>query len=176
MSAVVHIPPGLAQLNAMSVAESHARLYAVCSSKRWADAMVAARPFASVDSLFAVADEQWFALSPSDWLEAFSHHPRIGQTNLSQPKFAATADQSRREQSGMAGASDELRAHFAELNEQYQDRFGHVFLICATGKSAEQMLAAIQRRVTNDAPTELANAAKEQSLITRIRLQKLVDT
>lgn len=137
--------------------------------------MTEARPFASPDALLAAADAHWLALGQADWLEAFAHHPRIGQTDLKQKRFAPTAEQSAREQSGMAGASDELRAAFHIANTRYQDKFGFVFLICATGKTGEEMLAELRRRLANDAPSELRNAVEQQRLITRLRLRRLVN-
>lgn len=146
--------------------------HTVCGSKRWADLLVAARPFATESDLFAHADRAWFGLGREDWLEAFSHHPRIGERNLTQAKFAATAAQSTREQSGMAAATEAERAEFAAGNAEYERRFGHVFLICATGRSAGDMLTALRARLVNDPATELRNAAAEQAKITRIRLER----
>jgi len=167
---------GLQRLNEMSEGEAREKLLAVCGSARWVDGMTARRPFASSDSLYAAADEVWFGLERHDWLEAFSHHPRIGERNLAQPKFAATAVQSSKEQSGMAGASEAVRGEFASGNTEYEKKFGHVFLICATGKTGEEMLGNLRERMKNDAATELRNAANEQSKIIRIRLGKLVES
>lgn len=168
-------PAGLERLNEMSEREARQKLLAVCGSERWVNRMIARRPFASVDAVYSAADADWFGLEKQDWLEAFSHHPQIGERNLAQAKFAATASQSSREQSGMAGASDEVRAEFAAGNAEYERKFGHVFLICATGKTGEEMLDSLRERMRNDAPTELRNAANEQSKIVRIRLGKLVE-
>ncbi|MBN8597158.1 MAG: 2-oxo-4-hydroxy-4-carboxy-5-ureidoimidazoline decarboxylase [Planctomycetes bacterium] len=165
----------LTRLNEMSESEARQKLLAVCGSERWVNRMIARRPFASVDAVYSAADEEWFGLEKQDWLEAFSHHPRIGERNLAQPKFAATASQSSREQSGMAGASEDVRKEFAVGNAEYEKRFGHVFLICATGKTGEEMLGSLRERLKNDGATELRNAAEEQSKIVRIRLGKLVE-
>jgi 2-oxo-4-hydroxy-4-carboxy-5-ureidoimidazoline decarboxylase len=167
--------PGLYRLNELSDGDARQTLLVVCGSGQWADRMVASRPFASADALFAAADKNWFRLEKQDWLEAFSHHPRIGERNLAQAKFAATAAQSSKEQSGMAGASEAVRAEFAAGNAEYEEKFGHVFLICATGKTGEEMLGNLNERMNNDAVTELRNAANEQSKIVRIRLGKLVE-
>jgi len=166
---------GLERLNEMSEPEAHEMLIAVCGSKQWVDRMIARRPFASADALYAAADETWFALEKQSWLEAFSHHPRIGERNLARAKFAATAAQSSKEQSGMAGATEAVRTEFASGNAEYEKKFGHVFLICATGKTGEEMLDSLRERTENDAATELRNAANEQSKIVRIRLGKLVE-
>ena len=165
---------GLARLNAMNAREARAAFMKACGSRAWAESMTSRRPFTDSASLLAAADAVADALSRDDWLEAFSHHPRIGETNLTQPKFAPTSDMSRREQSGMARASDETRAAFAEGNRAYQTRFGHVFLICATGKSGDEMLAQLRVRLANDAATELRNAAAEQRKITRLRLERML--
>ncbi|MBX3390042.1 MAG: 2-oxo-4-hydroxy-4-carboxy-5-ureidoimidazoline decarboxylase [Phycisphaeraceae bacterium] len=167
---------GLAKLNAMDEQSARAALHSVCGSCKWVDQMLSLRPFADSGKLFAEADRVWFGLETKDWLEAFSHHPRIGERNLAQAKFAATATQSSKEQSGMAGASERVRAEFAEGNEKYEKKFGHVFLICATGKTGQEMLDSLKKRMSNDGATELKNAAQEQSRIVRIRLEKLVES
>lgn len=168
-------PAGLRRLNAMTPVEAESALHTCCGCRTWAARVAAARPFASISALRAEADRQWAVLGPAEWLEAFSHHPRIGETNLSQPRFAATAAQSAREQSGMAAADDDIRAEFLRLNAEYELRFGHVFLICATGRSADEMLAQLRVRLKNDPATELRIAAAEQLLITHIRLGRLVE-
>ncbi len=128
--------------------------------------MTAARPFGSADSLADAADRIWRGLSKDDWLEAFSGHPAIGSDGAH--------GWARQEQSGTRGASPETLAELARLNREYAERFGHVFLICATGRSAAEMLALGQQRLENDPETELAIAAEEQRKITRLRLKKLL--
>lgn len=164
----------LMKFNSMPEAESVRTLQTVCGSRRWAEAMSAARPYANPTAILAEADRVWFALSREDWLEAFAHHPRIGERDLTQAKFASTAEQSSREQSGMAGASDKVRAEFAGGNAEYEAKFGHVFLICATGKSGQEMLDRLRSRLRNGAAEELLNAAKEQAMITRLRLERML--
>src|SRR5262245_44730942 len=155
----------LARFNAMPLSGAVEALARCCGSRRWAEAVAGMRPFESPGALHRAAENAWFALEPRDWLEAFAHHPRIGERDLAQATFAGTAEQSAREQSGMAGAGDGVRAEFAALNVEYERKFGHVFLICATGKSAGAMLEQARRRLGNDGATELQNAAKEQSMI-----------
>ena len=131
--------------------------------------MTAARPFPDANSLAETADRTWRELSKDDWLEAFAAHPAIGsKTNLS--------PLSRQEQSGASGADTETLAELAALNRNYAARFGHVFLVCATGKTAAEMLAIGRTRLGNDPETELAIAAEEQRKITRLRLEKLLGT
>jgi 2-oxo-4-hydroxy-4-carboxy-5-ureidoimidazoline decarboxylase len=127
--------------------------------------MLAMRPFASDAALFADAERAWWALGREDWLEAFGGHPRIGQ-------HAADA-WARSEQAGVSGAGEDTRAALAHGNRAYEERFGHVFLICATGKSATELLGALRGRLGNDPATELRIAAAEQAKITRLRLDKL---
>jgi len=129
--------------------------------------MIERRSFGSRDAVCNAADEIWKSLDPSDWLEAFAHHPRIGeQTNNS---VAA------REQSGVKSADADIRTQLAQINRDYEQRFGYIYIVCATGKSAEEMLATARNRLNNDPATELAVAAEEQRKITQLRLAKLLE-
>ena len=157
----------LDELNALDVAAAHRELLRCCGSSRWVAAVAARRPFASMDVLYRVADEVWWSLDGGDWLEAFSHHPRIGER-------AAAGSWARGEQSGMSQSSPQTARALAEGNRAYERRFGHVFLICATGKSADEMLENLRGRLTNDPATELRVAAKEQARITQLRLGRLL--
>lgn len=152
-------------LNGLSASAARAALTRCCTSRRWVDAMLAMRPYASDAALFAAAERAWWALGRADWLEAFGGHPRIGERG-SDPV-------ARREQAGVNGTGEETRAALARGNGEYEARFGHVFLICATGKSATEMLAALRSRLGNDPTSELKIAAGEQAKITRLRLEKL---
>ena len=152
-------------LNGLPGNAARAALTRCCSSRRWVDAMLAARPFASDAALFDAAERAWWAVGKDDWLEAFGGHPRIGERG-SDPV-------TRREQAGVNGTGEETRAALAQGNREYEARFGHVFLICATGKSATDMLGALRARFDNDPATELRIAAGEQAKITRLRLEKL---
>jgi 2-oxo-4-hydroxy-4-carboxy-5-ureidoimidazoline decarboxylase len=132
--------------------------------------MLARRPFRSRELMLAAAREEWFALSPSDWLEAFSHHPKIGDRGALQERFAATRDFSEREQSGVNAASGEVLAALAERNREYERRFGFIFIVCASGRSAHEMLGMLEARLTNGATREIQLAAEEQMKITELRL------
>jgi OHCU decarboxylase len=132
--------------------------------------MLAARPFASDAELLAAAERVWWGLGRTDWLEAFAAHPRIGERGSG----GALTDWARREQAGADGAAGATLAALAQGNLTYEERFGHVFLISATGKTADEMLGALRDRLTNDPGTELRVAAAEQAKITRLRLDKLV--
>jgi 2-oxo-4-hydroxy-4-carboxy-5-ureidoimidazoline decarboxylase len=119
--------------------------------------------------LFAARNE-WFGLTERDWLEAFSHHPKIGDRASLAARFPATHDLSAKEQSGVGSAQDDVITALAEGNEAYLERFGFIFIVCATGKSAEEMLALLRQRLGNERAAELRIAAEEQAKITALRL------
>ena len=151
-------------LDGLSEDAARAVLARCCSARRWVEQVLAARPFASDAELLESAERFWWALGREDWLEAFAGHPRIG---------ARTTDAAaRREQAGVDGATAATRAALALGNRMYEERFGHVFLICATGKTADEMLGALRDRLGNDPITELRIAAGEQAKITRLRLEQ----
>ena len=165
---------GLRRVNALGEAAAREELRKCCGASRWIEQMVARRPFASSAALFDAADAVWNALGADDWLEAFESHPRIGESKAAAAQSSTAQNWSKHEQSGTHSASDETRAALADANRAYDQKFGHIFIICATGKSAEQMLAAARARLQNDPATELRIAAEEQRKITRIRLEKLL--
>ncbi len=137
--------------------------------------MTAGRPFQTADELLAQADQVWWSLSEADWLEAFRAHPKIGEKKAAAPQSAEAQKWSAQEQSGVARASAQTMNELAERNREYEDRFGFIFIVCASGKSSEEMLELINERIRNDAETELRSAAAEQSKITRLRLEKLLN-
>lgn len=146
-----------------------------CGSRRWVAAMVAARPFSSRAHLFGEAERQWWRLGDGDWKEAFTHHPRIGSDlALLRAEYAATADWSLSEQSGVPGATDDVLRALAAENVAYEALFGHIFLVCAAGRTAAEMLALLRERMDNAPAAELRVAAGEQRKITRLRLEKLL--
>ncbi|HEX7418363.1 MAG TPA: 2-oxo-4-hydroxy-4-carboxy-5-ureidoimidazoline decarboxylase, partial [Thermoanaerobaculia bacterium] len=170
-------------------------LLSCCGSLKWAEAIAKARPFAHWDDLTALADRIWSRLGSEDWLEAFRAHPRIGQNVIlsredgeesGRGKDAPHPDSSRStalgmtktwtsdEQSGTTGASQETMNALAEGNREYEKKFGHIYLVCATGRTADDMLANLRERMKNGAATELRVAAEEQRRITALRLEKLV--
>ncbi len=157
---------GLAQINATNPQRLEAHLLACCGSTAWAHEVAARRPFRDPDHLAAVADEVWNGLSADDHLEAFAAHPRIGERS--------TERWSSQEQAGAASAEDAALQALADGNREYEERFDHVFLICATGKTADEMLGALRERMDNDPQTERQVAAEEQRQITRLRLDKLL--
>ena len=132
--------------------------------------MLARRPFGSEDALLKAAREEWFALTEADWLEAFSHHPRIGDRASLEARFPNTHELSSKEQSGIGIAGADVLQALAKANNDYFDRFGFIFIVCATGKSAGEMLALLLSRLQNSRDTELKMAAEEQAKITALRL------
>lgn len=165
----------LAELNELAREEAVTTLLDCCGSHKWAESMADARPFRTLEHLFVEAEERWFALSPVDHLEAFAAHPEIGDTRRAATQGETAADWSSGEQQGTASADNETRAALADVNHLYQEKFGFIFIVCATGKSAEEMLAIARARVRNSLETELRIAAEEQKRITRLRLEKLLE-
>lgn len=166
--------PDLAALNRLDAPRVREAFLKCCHSSLWADRMVAARPFQSDSELFGTADAIWRDLGAQDYLEAFAGHPRIGDIDSLRQKFAATASWAAGEQAGAAAADDATLQGLADGNRKYEARFGHIFIVCATGKTASEMLDLLRARLDNDADTELQVAAGEQAKITRIRLEKLL--
>jgi len=157
----------LTRLNAESADEAARMLQTCCGSMRWARAVAAERPFEDEAALVAAADRHWGGVAEVDRLEAFSAHPRIGDVEVLKDRFNRLAHA---EQGQVVHDSDETLAALAARNREYEARFGFIFIVCATGKSADEMLALIEARLGNDRETELDNAAAEQAKITRIRI------
>jgi 2-oxo-4-hydroxy-4-carboxy-5-ureidoimidazoline decarboxylase len=164
----------VAELDTMSEARAAELLRACCGSSRWVSAMVTRRPFGSRDVLLGAAENFWLMLEPAEWREAFAHHPRIGQQQSAGPSSAQGQRWSRDEQGGLEGAGDAVRRALAEVNREYEARFGYVYLVCATGKSGAELLALARERLGHDPERELVVAAREQQKIMRLRLEKLL--
>lgn len=169
---------GIARLNALSSEEAQAELLKCCGSTNWARRMTQQRPFPTggdaMRRLLDSADRVWWDLGREDWLEAFSRHPRIGEKAAAKDASAETRRWSEEEQSGTRSAREQVLAALAKANRAYEQRFGYIFIVCATGKSSEEMLALLQQRLQNDPAAELRMAAEEQRRITHLRLQKLL--
>jgi 2-oxo-4-hydroxy-4-carboxy-5-ureidoimidazoline decarboxylase len=163
----------LARINAWTDDEACASFRRCCGSTLWSEQMARLRPFDSEAALCEAAERAWWGLSPVDWLEAFASHPKIGDVNALRARFAATAAWSAREQAGVEGASEEVLRELAEGNDRYHERFGYRFIVCATGKTAEEMLALLRLRLSNEPDYEIKVAAAEQAKITRIRLERI---
>jgi OHCU decarboxylase len=165
----------LRELNALPTADAERELLACCGSRAWARQVAAGRPYRDLEALLTAADRVWWRLAPDDWLEAFAKHPRIGE-RVGATATAAEQRWSEAEQSRAQDGAPSVLAELASANAQYEDRFGHVFLICASGKSADEILANARSRLQNDPARELRVAAEEQRRITHLRLRKLLDT
>ena len=157
-------------INAAAPEAAREMLLRACGSTRWVERMMQRRPFGNDARLLFAARNEWFGLTEADWLEAFAHHPRIGDRAALEARFPVTHDLSAREQAGVAGARAEVIAALADANERYFVRFGFIFIVCATGKTAEQMLELLQSRLPNERSAELRIAAEEQARITALRL------
>jgi allantoicase len=164
----------LAELEALHDAAATELLLSFNGSERWAARMLAERPFASVRKLFAKADHIWWQLDQADWLRAFAAHPRIGQSHAAATATSQSAAWSRGEQAQVQHAAAPTTARLAELNEAYYEKFGFTFIVCATGRSASQMLGMLECRLHASPHEEIETAAREQARITRLRLEKWI--
>ena len=164
----------VAELDDLPDREAAGLLASCCGSTGWVQAMVAARPFGSLPALLSAAERCWADLKPADWLEAFRHHPRIGEQAAAVPQRPESGGWSAAEQAGVGSAPDATRQALAELNRQYEARFGYIYIVSAAGKSAEELLAIARERLRNAPDVELLTAAREQQKITRLRLEKLL--
>ncbi len=167
--------PTLSQLNTLSDDQFKDVLSRCCGSSAWVQKMAQERPFENDSALLDAADLTWEALSEVDWREAFAHHPQIGDRESLKKKFTATASWAGNEQAGTATATDEVLDELGEYNRQYLKKFGYIFIVCATGKSASEMLSLLKQRIDNAPENEIRIAAGEQQKITRLRLQKLLN-
>jgi 2-oxo-4-hydroxy-4-carboxy-5-ureidoimidazoline decarboxylase len=164
----------LATLNTGSVADAKHAFMQCCVSERWVERMVESRPFADVEALYSAADSNWQNLDDADYLQAFEGHPMIGDVSTLRAKYANTKELASGEQSSVNQATEEVIQALSRDNKAYFDKNGFIFIVCATGKSAAQMLALLQARLPNDSATEIVNAAEEQRKITRIRIEKML--
>ena len=158
----------------MSPMQAEAELLKCCGSQNWARGIVAARPYDNLDELIAAADRIWWSLNSPDWLEAFHSHPKIGEAKAAAATTVAAQRWSEDEQSGVRDAAAETRHALAELNKMYEEKFGYIFIVCAAGKTSDEMLAILRKRLPNNAADELRIAAGEQAKITELRLRKLL--
>src|SRR5687767_5840416 len=167
-------PASLAWLNALPPEEAAKELLKCCGSARWAQTMSQRRPFESVEDLARAASEVWWSLRHDDWLEAFRSHPKIGEKKAAGEVARQSQQWSGQEQSGVNEAQQHTIDTLAQLNREYEQKFGFIFIVCATGKSADEMLDNLRERIANDIDAELRIAAAEQAKITELRLKKLV--
>jgi allantoicase len=173
------VSPGLVRLNAMTPLEATASLLRCCASSQWAAAMTGARPFADTAVMLRVAEQAWWALGEADYLEAFAAHPRIGENRAAKPTGSpplpgSSGSWSVAEQANVATAAELTRAALAEANRAYEAKHGFIYIVCASGRTADAMLADLLARLERSRPIELRTAAEEQMKITRLRLAKLL--
>jgi 2-oxo-4-hydroxy-4-carboxy-5-ureidoimidazoline decarboxylase len=172
----------LHDLNTLPKQQLKEELLKCCGSKAWVEKMLPFFPAEDLVEILEDAEEQWYKCTEKDWKEAFAHHPKIGDTEslkseglLKEKKFASTANWASGEQSGVNTASQQTIEALAKGNQEYEAKFGYIFIVCATGKSADEMLTLLQTRLPNDPNVEIQIAAEEQNKITKLRLQKLLD-
>lgn len=163
----------LLPIDAATPDEARSLLRTCCGSSRWVERMLERRPFGTDEALRHSAREVWFGLSNADWREAFSHHPKIGDRESLRRRFAETRHLAEREQAGVDGASEEVLTALAKANRDYENTFGHIFIVCASGLSAEDMLGMLRERMENDPHIEIRIAAEEQAKITDLRLRAI---
>lgn len=162
------------QLNNLNKEQLKQELEKCCGAERWINKMLSVFPVLDEEELLNIADEKWADCSEEDWLEAFTHHPKIGDVDSLKKKFASTATWASGEQSGVQSASDKIILELAKGNEDYEQKFGFIFIVCATGKSAAEMLELLKARMHHKRELELHVAAAEQAKITQLRLKKLL--
>lgn len=166
----------LRQLNSQGRDAAVEEFLKCCGSRRWAERMADERPFRDTDSLLTTSDRICAGLEASDWLEAFSHHPKIGEKRAAQSVSTEARKWSEEEQAGASNSSAETMRELVAANHEYESRFGFIFIVCATGKTTEEMLNLLKARLSNDTDKELQIAAEEQRRITRLRLKKLLES
>jgi 2-oxo-4-hydroxy-4-carboxy-5-ureidoimidazoline decarboxylase len=165
--------PDIHQFNQLDDTAATNLILQCCSSTNWAARMIESRPYSTVEQLISTANSHWQVMEQADFLEAFQGHPKIGDPDSLRKKYASTHSMAKGEQSGVPGASDRVIDSLAQNNRDYEDKFGFIFIVCASGKSAEQMLDLIQARIGNNRVEEITNGAVEQRKITEIRIRKL---
>ncbi|HEX7415295.1 MAG TPA: 2-oxo-4-hydroxy-4-carboxy-5-ureidoimidazoline decarboxylase [Bacteroidia bacterium] len=164
----------LQELNTLPTNKAFDEFFKCCGSTTWAKQLTGKRAFASKEELLQVSDNIWLNCTKQDSLEAFTHHPKIGDRKSLEKKFASTKEWASGEQEGVNTATQNTLVALAEGNETYLNKFGYIFIVCATGKTAEEMLALLNARINNDAETELKIAMNEQNKITHLRIEKLL--
>ena len=161
-------------LNTLPIDQANHLFLQCCTSEKWIEKMVASRPFTNSSSLRETADHIWGNLTEKDYLQAFEGHPKIGDVGSLKAKYANTKELASGEQWGASNATDEIIAELANSNSAYEDKYGFIFIVCATGKSAREMLALLKDRLNNDRQQELEIASEEQRKIFHLRLEKLL--
>jgi 2-oxo-4-hydroxy-4-carboxy-5-ureidoimidazoline decarboxylase len=164
----------LARWNGLPQKEAAREILPCCGSENWAAGMASKRPMQDELSLLETSDAIWRGLGESDWLEAFRSHPRIGESRIEANSVAQSWAWSEQEQQQAAAADEAMKLALKWGNREYEQKFGRIFIVCATGKSAGEILEILRRRLHNDGATELQQAAEEQRQIMRSRLKKWI--
>ena len=164
----------LDKLNDANTEQVYSIFESCCCAPKWIENMISARPFAHGKDLLVASDNCFLQLSEADYVEAFKGHPQIGNLQTLHDKYANTSDSASHEQSGMSDADQLVIEEMHALNIKYLQKFGFIFIVCASGKSAQQMLDLIKSRINNDLQKELFIAGNEQAKITHLRLEKLL--
>lgn len=167
---------GMERLNELPAEQAAGELLTCCGSREWARQVADRRPFANAAHLLEAADAVWWSLDQADWLEAFRSHPRIGELMAAASQTDQEEQWSAKEQEGMNTAAHATRQALVEGNRAYEARFGHIYLVCATGKSGEELIAILTQRLENGSETEIRVAAEEQRKITHLRIEKLLSS
>lgn len=165
----------LSWLNKLAPDEARKELLKCCGATRWAETVERQRPYASLEQLIGNANDVWWSLDQNDWLEAFRSHPKIGERKAANAVSAQSQQWSAQEQQGVQNAPQGAIEKLAQLNADYEKKFGFIFIVCATGKSTDEILALLEQRLPNDVSVELPIAAAEQAKITELRLRKLLE-
>jgi 2-oxo-4-hydroxy-4-carboxy-5-ureidoimidazoline decarboxylase len=164
----------LAELNSLDKLQLKEALTQCCGAKSWVEKMTEIFPVNDLQTLLNEAEKNWYQCNENDWKEAFTHHPKIGDINSLKEKFASTSKWAEGEQSAVKQTSTEILQALAEGNKLYEEKFGYIFIVYATGKSAEEMLALLQARLPNKPEEEIMIAMEEQNKIAKLRLQKIL--
>lgn len=164
----------LSNWNVMETSSAVALLLHCCAAQRWANGVAALRPYPTAEDLFASVDRVWATMQEPDWMEAFAAHPRIGERKAPHAS-AQSKEWSSKEQASVDAARSQTLSELAAGNARYEDLFGFTYIVCATGKTAEEMLEILRKRIENDRQTELREAAEQQRQITQIRLRKWLE-
>ena len=164
----------LGEFNAQVPEKAREALFRCCGCTKWADSLIKNFPFTSIEDLKILSDKTWFTCSESDWREAFSHHPKIGEKKIVNDKHTATKEWAQAEQSGVKDTDKKIIDELAKLNRDYEARMGFIFIVFASGKSGSEMLSILKERLNNDFEKELHIAAGEQNKITHNRIDKLL--
>ncbi|HEY6802208.1 MAG TPA: 2-oxo-4-hydroxy-4-carboxy-5-ureidoimidazoline decarboxylase [Pyrinomonadaceae bacterium] len=164
----------LDQLNTLSPAEAESEFLKCCGSQHWVQRMITNRPYLSVEELYLKAADLWWDLEQDDWLEAFSSHPKIGERKAATEVSTQAQEWSGQEQAGVEQAQEQTLSELARLNTEYEAKFGYIYIVCATGRSSEEMLEILKTRINNNAEDEITIAAGEQAKITDLRLRKML--